>query len=273
MARKMQLVSALMALALASSALARTLPDAPAAASPDKLVQLDICNLSDSPSMLLTATPDGLCTITNRVLPAAANETAAAAAADGSALQFSFKCAPSTFSASSKIEGPALNLWAGMTRSAGYDAASPAGDKAAAGTCAITTLNPVLYFHRQANPLFHYGYSVAGLPCKAVPAGDKAVPSTDDLTSQAAPADVATVGVVYGLALVPSLPTPSMASGSPEKAGNARFYSTAAQSCKLLVTAMGRSFMYESTDSFSCNMVVNPEKSLGAGRCFGGAPQ
>jgi hypothetical protein len=60
-----------------------------------------------------------------------------------------------------------------------------------------------------------------------------------------------------------------MAPGSPEKAANARFFSTAPQSCKLVVTAMGRSFMYESSESFPCNLVVDPEKSLGAGRCFG----
>ncbi|KAI8474436.1 MAG: hypothetical protein J3K34DRAFT_407778 [Monoraphidium minutum] len=268
MVRKMQLVSALLALALIGSATARPLstPEALALAlatsSGEPQVQLDICNLSDSPSMTLTATPEGECLITNRVLPAAG---ANSSSPDGSALQFKFKCGPSSLKASPKIEGPALNLWAGL-------AAGAEGDAKSGGMCALTTLNPVLYFHRQENPLFHYGYTLSGLPCKSLPAGDAAVPSADDLTSQALPASAATVGVVYGLALVPSLPTPSMAAGSPEKSGNARFYSTEAQQCKLLVTAMGRAFMYESKEHFPCAMVVNPEKALGAGRCFGGAP-
>lgn len=127
-----------------------------------------------APSPLPLAAPQGLCTVTNRVLPA--NETSAAAAS-AAAMSFSFKCSPSDFKASAKIEGPALNVWAGLSS----DAKAGAG---AASTCAITTLNPVLYFHHQANPLFHYGYSVAGLPCKQVAAGDAAVPSADDLTSQ-----------------------------------------------------------------------------------------
>lgn len=66
--------------------------------------------------------------------------------------------------------------------------------------------------------------------------------------------------------LSPPQPTPSKDSEAVQKLADVP------QSCRLVVTALGRSYMYQSTTTYPCSMTVDPEKTLGAGKCFGGAP-
>jgi hypothetical protein len=88
------------------------------------------------------APSQGTCTIVTGVLPP--NATRKADAPDPGALVLSFPCAPSALRPL-RAEGPALNLWAGVP--GGPDATrSPNATRQA--VCDVTTLNPVVYFHK-----------------------------------------------------------------------------------------------------------------------------
>jgi hypothetical protein len=65
----------------------------------------------------------------------------------------------------------------------------------------------------------------------------------------------------------PPRPQPAQ---SKAAASDPNFYSTAEQACHVVVTAMGRHFMYQSTRPLPCALVPNPERALGAGACFRG---
>lgn len=53
----------------------------------------------------------------------------------------------------------------------------------------------------------------------------------------------------------------------PAQGGAPASFSKSAQSCRLSVTAPGRTYL--SKDSFPCSLVVDPETKLGGGACYG----
>jgi hypothetical protein len=70
-------------------------------------------------------------------------------------------------------------------------------------------------------------------------------------------------------------PLPSLAAApqplqSKAAGPDGSFYSTAEQSCHLVVTAMGRHYMYQSKEALPCSLLPNPERAFGAGACFRG---
>ncbi|GBF92330.1 hypothetical protein Rsub_05532 [Raphidocelis subcapitata] len=223
-------------------------------------MQLDICS-GEGDGALQLGVSEGVCTVTSRFLAnatrlgvnifaSAINGTnaTAEAAAQPNALQLAFPCEPSVLRPMAS-EGPALNLWAGVAAAA---AAAGADEDA----CAVTTLNPVIYFHKTGLPLYYYGYSVSGLSCRSVRLPDVAARDAD-----------APPPPTNGLFIVPELPSPSQAPGS---AADRKYFSTEAQTCRLVISNGG--VTHQSAGSFPCAMVENPEARLGTGRCFGSGP-
>ncbi len=169
------------------------------------------------PTPLTYTTPQGVCTVTSRLLgPSFPVASPAAAAASSEALAVSFPCSPAPM-APLKAEGPALNLWAHLPATAAalsaklntsvVAAAAAADDTVTAaalkpsppldGPCGVTTLSPVLYFSDRGLPLYFYGYSLSGLTCRRAALPAAAVATADE---KKRPAFVAA-----GISVVPAL--------------------------------------------------------------------
>ncbi|GBF89570.1 hypothetical protein Rsub_02288 [Raphidocelis subcapitata] len=256
MLRPRQLV--LITLLLGTAAAARPLP-----------LQVDVCGKAapkstaggaPAPAMFLQVSK-GVCTVATRLLPPAGANVSAFAA---SPMELSFPCTSAVAGAPlANLDGPALNVWAELrpapaaaggntpNATAAAVAAAQAGAVEAPDLCDLTTLSPVMYFKTRVPPTYFYGYDLKGVPCRRTPSAARA-------------AEAEGAETVYGLALVPEITSPAHASGGADE----KAFTTGAQTCRLVVTAMGRNYMHVSNDSFPCNMVTEPEKSRGAGRCF-----
>lgn len=207
--------------------------------------QLDVCNRhtsSSMPSMSLSVSTSGVCTLASRMI--AADKGSCPTSSKDPALVFKFPCTPTARPAAAS--GPSLNLWSSVTGPA------PGTNNKTPGTknlCDISTLHPTLYFHR-VPPTYSFGYHVSGLPCSVEPATAAVLPASSS----------SAYALSYGLWLIPSLPAPPKA------------YSKQAQSCKLAVLLSDKA--YVSRDSYSCSLLEWSKErtaALGRGCCTNAA--
>ncbi|KAF8057917.1 hypothetical protein HT031_005863 [Scenedesmus sp. PABB004] len=265
------------------------------------VVQLDVCQASGdaaSPHASQLTVRDGVCTVSSLLLSSAGGGASCAASASGEALVMAFPCSPRASGDARVPIGPALNLWAEHPAGPASGAPPAPGLGIAALSCNLTTLNPALYFHRSAAPLYLYGYAVTGVPCARTSAEQFAAGVAARGDAAASP---------YGMWLVPQLPAvrraaprlarargrcppPPLAAAPPPLTPfpswppppppppllqPPKAFDTAQQACHLVVTRSGASFVSDVTFPrafpFPCLLHEELEDELQANDARGGS--
>jgi hypothetical protein len=84
--------------------------------------------------------------------------------------------------------------------------------------CDLITYSPPAYFHSRRPANFFYGYNIRGVACRQGGAAALEVAAAGQLVASSAP-NGGTAGIVYGISVVPSLPTVSAGLAAAKGAG------------------------------------------------------